>query len=62
MAKQYIDIALEDDNEGLAVSSGAALTLTNDVRVLYDDAISPGDLYVVLTRARDKLVELHQKT
>lgn len=58
MAKQFIDASVSDTKEGLAQQDGTSLTLTNSVRVLYDDTLTTTELYVTLTRIRDKIAEL----
>lgn len=60
MAKKYIDAAVTTEKDSMTVADGTALTLTNGVRVLYDDTLSTADLYVALTRVRDKIVENEQ--
>lgn len=58
MAKQFLDASVSDTKESIAQQDGTALTLTNTVRVLYDDTVTPTELYVTLTRIRDKIAEL----
>jgi len=57
MAKKFIDTDVVTEKEAYELGDGTALTLTNDVRVLYDDTLSPDALYVTLTRIRDRLAE-----
>lgn len=53
MAKKFIDLAVGTaiDTNGIALEDGSALTLTNKVRVLYDDTCSKHELEVLLKRA-----------
>jgi len=55
MAKKFIDASLTNEKELYELGDGTALTLTNSVRVLYDDTLEPAALHVVLTRIRDRL-------
>lgn len=55
MAKKFIDAALTTEKESYELGDGTALTLTNGVRVLYDDTLEPAALHVLLTRIRDRL-------
>lgn len=58
MAKLFLDAALSTEKESIAAQDGSALTLTNSVRVLYDDTLSTAQLYTLLTRIRDRLIQL----
>lgn len=58
MAQRFIDAAIETDKESMSDADGTALTLTNDVRVLYDDTLSTRELHVLLTRIRDRITQL----
>lgn len=58
MAKQFIDAAIATEKESMALQDGTALTLTNGVRVLYDDTLTTSQLYVLLTRIRDRIIQL----
>lgn len=57
MAKKFIDTNVTTLKESYELGDGTALTLTNKVRVLYDDTQSKDELYVTLTRIRDRLTE-----
>lgn len=59
MAKKFIDTDVNADKETYTVADGTALTLTNKVRVLYDDTVEVGELYTILTRIRDRIKELN---
>lgn len=59
MAKKFIDTDVNTDKETYTVADGTALTLTNKVRVLYDDTVEVGELYTILTRIRDRIKELN---
>lgn len=58
MAKQFLDAAIVTEKESIAKQSGAALTLTNAVRVLYDDTLTTNQLYTLITRIRDRILQL----
>jgi len=60
MAKKYIDLAISTavDAKAISLSDGSALTLTNKVRVLYDDTCTRHELNVLLERARKVICEL----
>ena len=53
MAKKFIDLAVGTaiDDDSLSLEDGSALTLTNKVRVLYDDTLSKHEIEVLLKRA-----------
>lgn len=55
MAKKFIDTDVNTDKESYELGDGTSLTLTNKVRVLYDDTLEPAELYTTLTRIRDRL-------
>lgn len=57
MAKKFIDTDVHADKESYQLGDGTSLTLTNKVRVLYDDSVEPSELYTTLTRIRDRLTE-----
>lgn len=57
MAKQFIDGASSDDKDSLTVEDGSALTLTNSVRVLYDDTLTTSELYIALQKIQEKIQE-----
>lgn len=58
MAKQFVDAAISSEKEAVAKQDGTALTLTNGVRILYDDTLSTADLYTIITRLRDRILQL----
>jgi uncharacterized ubiquitin-like protein YukD len=58
MAKQFLDAAVETEKESIAKQDGTALTLTNKVRVLYDDTLTTSELYTLITRIRDRILQL----
>lgn len=59
MAKQFIDVAKEGANDAVtALQDGSSLTLTNDVRVLFDDTQNKADLLIAIERAKDRINEL----
>jgi hypothetical protein len=58
MAKQFIDAAITTEQEAMTLQDGSALTLTNGVRVLYDDTLSRGELVVLLERISHAILRL----
>lgn len=60
MAKKYIDAAVTTEKDDLSQEDGTALTLTNIVRVLYDDTAETAALVTALDRVRDKILELEK--
>lgn len=58
MAKQFVDAAITTDKESVALQDGTALTLTNSVRILYDDTLDTATLYTLITRLRDRILKL----
>lgn len=57
MAKKYIDASSTDSKDSMTVASGTALTLTNGVRVLYDDTLTTSELNVALQKIQEKIQE-----
>lgn len=58
MAKQFVDAAIITEQESLALQDGSALTLTNGVRVLYDDTLEKGQVAVLLERIKNAILRL----
>lgn len=58
MAKQFVDADITTEKESMAKQDGSALTLTNKVRVLYDDTLTTGELYTLLTRISERILQL----
>lgn len=58
MAKQFVDAAINTEKESVAKQDGTALTLTNGVRILYDDTLTTSQLYTLITRLRDRILQL----
>ncbi len=58
MAKQYIDAAITTEKDAM-VNTSTSATLTNQVRVIYDDTLSTEDLHTLITRIRDKIGEVN---
>lgn len=58
MAKKFIDAAIKTEQESMALEDGTALTLTNSVRVLYDDTLEKGALLVLLERIKHAILRL----
>lgn len=58
MAQQYIDAAIATEKESMTETDGSGLTLTNDVRVLYEDTLDSRQLHVLLTRIRDRITQV----
>lgn len=57
MAKKFIDVTVNDEKDAYTKGDGTALTLTNSVRVLYDDTLESAELYTILTRVRDAMLQ-----
>lgn len=57
MAKQFVDAGVSTMKVNMAKQDGTALTLTNSVRILYEDTLSKQDLYVLINRIRDRILE-----
>jgi hypothetical protein len=58
MAKQFIDASISTEKESMAMQDGTSLTLTGQVRVLYDDTLTTKQLYVLLGRIRERIQQL----
>lgn len=58
MAKKFIDAAVGTEQEAMALQDGTALTLTNTVRVLYDDTLEKHALAVQLDRIKHAILRL----
>lgn len=58
MAKRYIDAAITDTHDSMSDSDGSALTLTNSVRLLYDNTVSKSDLVALIDRIKEKIIEV----
>lgn len=57
MAKKFIDAAAATKKSAYTKGDGTALTLTNSVRILYDDTLDHNELYVTINRIRDSIIE-----
>jgi len=55
MAKIFIDSAIPDSRDDMAEEDGAALTLTGDIRIVYDNTKPFGDLVTLIHRMADKM-------
>lgn len=51
MAKKFVDLALSTDHAAVALQDGTALTLTNSVRILYDDTVPKAERDALIVRA-----------
>ncbi len=58
MTTQHIDATLETEKDSMSTATGA--TLTNDVRIVYDDTMPTSELYTLITRIRDKILEVEE--
>jgi len=62
VAKQFIDLSAlsgdASDHSEIAKQDGTALTLTNHIRILYDDTIPSADLAAALQRGLERIVQL----
>jgi hypothetical protein len=57
MTTQTMDSSIEATSESMVITASGSVT--GDVAISYDDTISDSELYVLLTRMRDKLNEIH---
>ena len=58
MAKIFVDAAIITEQEAMTLQDGSALTLTNGVRVLYDDTLEKGAIVVLLERIKNAILRL----
>ncbi len=58
MAKKFVDAAIITEQEAMTLGDGTALTLTNGVRVLYDDTLEKGAIAVLLERIKNAILRL----
>jgi hypothetical protein len=58
MAKKFVDAAIKTEQESMTLEDGSALTLTNGVRVLYDDTLEKGAIVVLLERIKNAILRL----
>lgn len=58
MAKKFVDAAIKTEQESMTLEDGSALTLTNGVRVLYDDTLGKGAIAVLLERIKNAILRL----
>jgi hypothetical protein len=58
MAKKFVDAAIKTEQESMTLEDGSALTLTNGVRVLYDDTLEKGAIAVLLERIKNAILRL----
>ena len=58
MAKIFVDAAIKTEQESMTLEDGSALTLTNGVRVLYDDTLEKGAIAVLLERIKNAILRL----
>lgn len=57
MTDRHIDASIEDE-KNWSTSTGA--TLTNDVRVIYDDTLDPRQISVLIDRIKERILEIEQ--
>ena len=58
MAKKFVDAAVGTEQEAMTLQDGSALTLTNTVRVLYDDTLEKGAIAAQLERIKNAILRL----
>ena len=58
MAKKFVDAAIKTEQESMTLEDGSALTLTNGVRVLYDNTLEKGAIVVLLERTMNAILRL----
>lgn len=59
MAKFFVDVSKEGAVDStVQLEDGTSVTLTNDVRVLFDDSLPKADILLAINRAKDRINEL----
>lgn len=58
MAKRFIDVTVNTEKEAMTNQDGSALTLTGQVRVLFEDSATKADILVALQRIEDRINEI----
>ena len=58
MTTQHIDAAVETEKSAMSTATGA--TLTNDVRIVYDDTLNTGELIVLIDRIKERILEIEE--
>lgn len=60
MAKKFVDLNHNDAPSSVSEQDGSALTLTNQVRILYDDAEPAHEVIAAIERAKLRIIRLLQ--
>lgn len=60
MAQKFFDVAVTTEKDSMTQQDGTALTLTNIVRVLYDDTQETAAIATALDRVKQKILETEQ--
>lgn len=60
MAKQFVDLSATTELQSVTKQDGTALTLTNGVRVLYDDTLPTATLALCLEKAKLSILKFEQ--
>ena len=55
MAHKFIDASHTAEKSAMVIQDGAALTLTGQARVLYDDALNKRQLAVIIRRIAERV-------
>lgn len=58
MAQVFIDAAVNSVRDSLSTGDGSGLTLTNDVRILYEDTLATSDLFQLIDKIKERIQEL----
>ncbi len=58
MTTRHIDAAITTEKSSMSTATGA--TLTNDVRVVYDDTLSTRQLVVLIDRIKERILEIEE--
>lgn len=58
MTTQHIDAAVSTEKSAMSTATGA--TLTNDVRIVYDDTMETGALVVLIDRIKERILEIEE--
>ena len=54
----FLAFLFADNKEAMSTATGA--TLTNEVRIVYDDTLETGHLVTLINRIRDKILEVEE--
>lgn len=58
MTTRHIDAAITTEKSSMATATGA--TLTNAVRIVYDDTLDTRQLVVLIDRIKERILEIEE--